>query len=241
MRNRFSGWMLTAMLTVTCASMGFAQAGQQPPDLSGVWKKAKTLSPDDAKWVTPRTDPIPFQPNTQEVYEYGKNEQAEGEQFRPELNPRISQCFPPDPYFVMDNDYPFEIVQSLRRALFLFEWGHWTRQVWIGEELTDDVDVAWMGNSFGKWDGDTLVIDTIAIDDRNSYAGFIHTDQMHITERLRRVGHDTLVNTRTFDDPKAYTMPWTDTVVYKLQPNVRIDPKQQCDQTFKKDFVFYSD
>jgi hypothetical protein len=98
-----------------------------------------------------------------------------------------------------------------------------------------------MGNSFGKWDEDTLVIDTIAIDDRNSYAGFLHSDEMHITERLRRVDRNTLVNTRTFEDPKVYARPWTDTVVYKLQPNVRITPRQQCDQMLKKDFVFYSD
>jgi len=237
MLNRFSHWMFAAMFALAFSGMAFAQ---QPPDLSGVWQRAKTLSATDARWVTPPTDPIPFQPQTQEVYEYGRNEQEPG-QFRPELNPRISQCFPPDPHFVMNNDYPFEIVQSPSRALFLFEWGHWTRQVWIGEELTDDVDVAWMGNSFGKWDGDTLVLDTIAIDDRNSYAGFIHTDEMRITERLRRVDRNTLVNTRTFNDPKAYTRPWTDTVVYKLQPNARITPKQQCDQTFTKDFVFYSD
>ena len=240
MRNLFSGLMFTAALALAFSSIGFAQAAQRVPDLSGVWQRARTLSANDARWVTPATDPIPFQPQTREVYEYGRNEQEPG-QFRSELNPRISECFPPDPHFVMNNDYPFEIVQSPRRALFLFEWGHWVRQVWLGEELTDDVDVAWMGNAFGKWDGDTLVIDTIAIDDRNSYAGFIHTDEMRITERLRRVDQNTLVNTRTFNDPKAYTRPWTDTVVYKFQPNLRITPKQQCDQTFSKDFVFSSD
>ena len=241
MRNRFMDLIVAAALLLACSAVGFAQAGQRPPDLSGVWLRAKTLSASDARWVTARTDPIPFLPRTREVREYGRNEQAEGEQFRPELNPRISECYPPDPHFLMSNDYPFEIVQSSRRAMFLFEWGHWVRQVWLGEEPTDDVDIAWMGYSIGKWDGDTLVIDTSAIDDRNSYAGFIHTDEMHITEHLRRVDPNTLVNIRTFEDPKAYTMPWTDTVVYKLQPNLRITPKQQCDKTLTKDFVFYSD
>ena len=231
--------MAAPAFALAFSAIGFAQATPGAPDLSGVWKRAQTLSASDARWVSPRTDPIPFQPWTREIHEYGKNEQEPG-QFRPELNPRISECFPPDPHFLMSNDLPFEIVQSARRALFLFEWGHWVRQVWLGEELTDDVDVAWMGSSFGRWDGDTLVIDTIAIDDRNSYAGFIHTDEMRITERLRRVDRTTLVNTRTFNDPKAYTAPWTDTVVYKLQPNVRVTPRQQCDQTFTKDFVFHS-
>ena len=240
MQNRFPGLMFAAVLALAFSAMGFAQAAQRPPDLSGVWQKAKTLSANDSRWVTPPTDPVPFQPWTREIHEYGRNEQEPG-QVRPELNPRISECFPPDPHFVMSNDYPFEIVQGPRRALFLFEWGHWVRQVWLDEELTDDVDVAWIGNSFGKWDGDTLVVETVAIDDRNSYAGFIHTDEMRITERLRRVDRNTLVNTRTFNDPKAYTRPWTDTVVYKLQSNVRITPRQQCDQTLKKDFVFYSD
>jgi len=236
MRTRFLNLVAAAAFPLAFSATGVAQV----PDLSGVWLKTKTLSASDTRWVTSSTDPIPFQPWSREIHEYGSNEQEPGK-FRPELNPRISECFPPDPHFLMSNDYPFEIVQGPRRALFLFEWGHWVRQVWLDEEVTDDVDVAWMGSSFGKWDGDTLVIETIAIDDRNSYAGFIHTPEMRITERLRRVDRNTLVNTRTFNDPKAYTGPWTDTVVYKLQPGTRVTPRQQCDQTFRKDFVFYSD
>jgi hypothetical protein len=120
MRYRFTGLMFTAALTFSAT--GFAQAAQRLPDLSGVWQRAKTLSASDAKWVTPPPDPIPFQPHAREVYEYGRNEQEPG-QFRPELNPRISECFPPDPHFVMGNDYPFEIVQPPSGRYFFSSGG----------------------------------------------------------------------------------------------------------------------
>jgi hypothetical protein len=234
------GLSFAAVTALAFSAVVLAQTAKQPPDLSGVWQRPKTLSESDAKWVTTKKEPIPFQPWAQEIYEYGRDLDLEGEQFRPELNPRITECFPPDPNFVMNNDSPFDILQSPQRVLILFEWGHWDRQVWVDEEYSDDVDVAWMGYSIGKWDGDTLVIDTTHIDDRNSYAGFIHTEAMHIVERIRRVDANTLVNVRRFEDPKTYTKPWTDTIVYKLRPDSKIIAKTQCDQRYGKP-VFYGE
>jgi hypothetical protein len=66
-----------------------------------------------------------------------------------------------------------------------------------------------MGESVGKWDGDTLVIDTVGLNDRTwlDTAGHQHSDAMHVVERLRRTA-DTIILDFTVDDPKMYSQPW---------------------------------
>jgi hypothetical protein len=124
-------------------------------------------------------------------------------------------------------------------VVLFFEHDHWFRQVFMNAEHPKDVEVTWMGHSTGKWDGDTLVIDTVGIDDRNSYGANIHSDALHLVERLRRVSHDTIQGIVTVDDPKAYTRPWTEqTILYKLRPDWRIFEVVNCDQRFEKK-VFY--
>lgn len=242
MRRCFRGLIFAVGLAPAFATTGVStQSAQQASGFSGVWQRAKTLSASDAKWITTPKEPLPFQKWAAEIHEYGLNEQAEGEQIRREVNPRITQCFPPDPNFVMNNDSPFEIIESPESVLMIFEWGHWVRRVWINEKTPEEMDPVWPGYSTGTREGDTLVIDTTHIDDKNSYAGFIHTTEMHIVERLRRVDQNTLVNVRTFDDPKAYTKPWSDTVIYKLRPNARITARLQCDASFKKEPTYYGE
>ncbi len=121
---------------------------------------------------------------------------------------------------------PVEIVQNPRR-LFLVYMGNftraWLRQIWIGREHPKDptdYNPTWMGHSVGKWDRDTLVVDTIGIRegtlvDRGLAAP--HSEQLHMVERFQLADAETLRVERTFEDPKAYTRPWTNRSVYKLQ------------------------
>jgi hypothetical protein len=90
-----------------------------------------------------------------------------------------------------------------------------------GRAHTKDVNPTWFGESIGKWEGDTLVIDTIGFNDKFwfDFAGHPHTEQMHTIERYRRpdLGHlewETLI-----DDPGAYTKPFTVYGHVNLLPN----------------------
>jgi len=99
-----------------------------------------------------------------------------------------------------------------------------------------------MGHSVGKWDGDTLVIDTIAIDDRNSYPAQIHTDAFHLVERLTRVSYDTIQGIVTVDDPKAYSRTWKEqTIIYKLRLDWKIFENVRCDHRFSKKIFLGAD
>jgi hypothetical protein len=76
------------------------------------------------------------------------------------------------------------------------------------------------GDSIGKWEGDTLVVDTIGFNDKTwlDSGGLPHSEALHVVERIRRVDHDTLVDDVTIEDPMAYTKPFSAQQLYKLKP-----------------------
>jgi hypothetical protein len=89
-----------------------------------------------------------------------------------------------------------------------------------------------MGDSIGKWEGDTLVIDVIGFNDKTwlDRAGHPHSDALHVTERMRRVNHDTLSDEITIEDPKAYSKPWTAQIGFQLQSGLTLDWEGVCEQ-----------
>lgn len=114
-----------------------------------------------------------------------------------------------------------EIIQIPGRILILLESDNSRRIIWTdGRALPKDPDPTWAGYSVGRWEGDTLVVDTIGFDDRSwlNGAGYPHSDAMHITERFRRADNDTLELNTTIEDPKAYTKPWVNNRKFKLKP-----------------------
>ena len=117
---------------------------------------------------------------------------------------------------------PFEIVQIPGRTFMFFEEFHLWRTIWTdGRALPKDPDPSYLGYSVGKWEGDTFVVDTIGFNDIpwvDSY-GNPRSEQMHLTERYRRLNHDTLEMQIIMDDPKAYTRTWVNAPrVYKFEP-----------------------
>jgi len=105
---------------------------------------------------------------------------------------------------------PFEIYQHPKVVLLLFESDHWVRRIHTdGRGHPDGYPVSWMGHSIGKWDGDTLVVDTVNIDSRTWLDGLGHpkSDALRVEERIRRPNQSTLEIDFLFDDPKTYTRP----------------------------------
>jgi predicted hotdog family 3-hydroxylacyl-ACP dehydratase len=81
-----------------------------------------------------------------------------------------------------------------------------------------------MGDAIGKWEGDTLVADTVSFNDKTTLdrEGYPHSDAMHLVERIRRVNHDSLEIDLTIDDPKAYTKPWEAKLNFQLRTDWKI-------------------
>jgi hypothetical protein len=82
----------------------------------------------------------------------------------------------------------------------------------------------WLGHSVGTWDGDTLVVDAIGFRDRGwlNFDGQPHSDQLHVTERLRRPDLGHLEIEVTLDDPRAFRKTWTGTKYATLAPDVEL-------------------
>jgi len=105
---------------------------------------------------------------------------------------------------------PIEIVQTPQRIFMFFEYEHTFREIWMdGRQLPKDADPSYFGYSVGKWEGDTLVVESVGFTDKTVINGMPHSDALHFVERYRRPDLDTLELTMTASDSKAYTKPWT--------------------------------
>ena len=227
MRNHSIGWVLA--LTALALPLGiFAQAAPQPdhaksqavpgvPDFSGVW-----FVREYSRTILPKEDP-PLQPWAETLF---KARDLENSQSDPEVGPDPTQrCIPPGVPRTMLQPFPWEIVQARDRVIMIFEYQSLVRQIFTdGREHPKDLEPTYMGHAIGKYEGDTLVVDTIGFNDKTwlDPKGLPHSDALHIVERIRRPDHDTLAVEYTIDDPKAYTKPWTAQVIFKLHPDWQI-------------------
>ena len=156
---------------------------------------------------------------------------------KPELQPwaqaiekeRIDNNFKDNPqaHCLPFNVLPFSfllnrVVQSRDFLSIILEYdlpGY--RQIYLdGRNHPKNLESSWTGHSVGKWDGDTLVIDTIGFNDKTWIGEATpHTDKLHTTMRLRRpdLGHIEIET--TFDDPGAFTKPWVGKGVFILAPS----------------------
>jgi hypothetical protein len=124
----------------------------------------------------------------------------------------------------MAADFAWRFVQyptNKPTHIFLLYEGnmHSFRQIFMdGRKHPDDPTPTWFGHSIGKWDGDTLVIDTIGFNDKFWFdrQGHPHTERLHTSERWTRTNFTTLVNRVTIEDPEAYTRPFTVSFTAKL-------------------------
>jgi len=133
------------------------------------------------------------------------------------------RCLPPGPKAGIGlGGFPLKIVQAPGLVVVLYEYQTLFRQFFTdGRGLPEDPNPTWMGYSVAHWEGDTLVVTTAGYNDRTSLdlAGHPHTEALRMTERYQRrdVGHIDLKV--TFDDPKAYTKPWTLALELNLVPD----------------------
>jgi hypothetical protein len=136
------------------------------------------------------------------------------------------RCLPPGVPRIMLTARPFEIVQTPQRILFLYEGGaHVWRQVWMdGRAQPKDPNPDWLGHSFGHWEGDTLVVDSVGFNDRTwlDDAGHPHTEQLHVIERFTRTDALTMTYDVVIDDSGAYTKSWTFSSAFSFRPGERL-------------------
>jgi hypothetical protein len=177
---------------------GPARAQSAPPDFNGLWQPQYT--PDLTRAYG---KDLPFTPHGAERW---KNVDT--------AKDPTAFCLPVGPARALQSPYPFEILQTKDRVSMVFEY-QWTFRLIYTDGRTPPADIAdypeWMGYSTGRWEGDTLAVDTVAIHERSwlDTAGHEHSDKLRLTERFKKVNADTIEWTVTFDDPVFFTQPWS--------------------------------
>jgi len=113
----------------------------------------------------------------------------------------------------------FEFVQTPTRLVAIFETAPTYRKVYLdGRIHPKDLNPSWMGHSIGRWQGDTLVIDTVGFNDKSWIGLSPHTEMLHVTERYRRPDKGHLEVNVTIEDPGAYLTPWTQRSTWDFAP-----------------------
>jgi hypothetical protein len=111
--------------------------------------------------------------------------------------------------------FPWEVVQKPGLVVFLYEYPHGIRIIHTDGSHQHpqgrDLLSTWMGDSVGHWEGDTLVVDVVGLNDQTwlDMSGNLHSDQLHVVERYTMVDGKNIAYEATLEDPKVYTRPWT--------------------------------
>ena len=242
---------VSIFLMVVLSRWGMAAAMAQTapsttPDISGVWGlKAGPALPGTRGGITIfniRTRSL-LQPWAEEkckVIGCGQGVNVAGvptgRQYDETAEPVFSRCAPKGfPRSLLGG--PFEIIQTPGRVLMLWEHRDSLRQIWMDGRKHPEDPYLWMGHSIGRWDGDTLVVDTVGFNDHTwlDDAGHPHSDALHVVERIRRTNQNTLQIDLVFEDPKTFTEPFRERLEYQLRPGAQLEENVVCEDRIVSD------
>ncbi len=217
-------------VAMVLALAGATQA-QAAGDLSGVWvvsggggggSSAFRNNPE-SEWSTGK---LPFTAQGRAAFDANKPGKGPRLLNNPQLrNDPLILGNPPGLYRTLIYSRPMEFIQTPDRIVQVFEWSRVWRPIYVdGRPVPKDVPAGpyWYGHSVGRWEGDTLVVNTMALDSRAWFDewGTPISDQARIEERWQRIAPDTLQLKITVTDPAMYTKPWT-----SMPINMRLQKK----------------
>ena len=106
--------------------------------------------------------------------------------------------------------FPFQIVQTPKEVALLYEYAHAARHVYMDTPHLADGITWWMGDSRGRWEGDTLVVDVNNFNDKTWFdrSGNFHSDALHVIERYTLIDKDHIYYEATIEDPRVFSRPW---------------------------------
>jgi hypothetical protein len=185
------------------------------PDFSGVWQPRAGYTGNIAKDLKPGE--VVFQPWAEKLYKHRVETQAKDD---------------PQAYCVLSGvprenvvPYPIKFLNAGNVIVILHEALHSYRQIFMdGRALPKNPNPAWMGYSIGRWEGDTLVIDSSGFVEGSwlDNEGHPGSEALHVIERFRRPDFGHLNLQLTIDDPKAYTKPWTVNLQFTAMPDAEL-------------------
>ena len=219
---------LEARQAPAAAAKPVPRAADGHPDLSGIWLAggfALLLGEEEAARIRKADAARP--PFQQEPPPYKPEADAKRKAYlaRRGIDDPMARCLLSGVPRITVRPLPFEIVQLRDRVIILYEVHHGFRIIPTdGRGHPDDHEPSYLGDSIGKWEGDTLVVDVIGFNTNTWLAGVgtIHSEQLRVTERYTRDAYDTVVYDVTMEDPEVFTKPWKQRAIFHLRPGERI-------------------
>jgi hypothetical protein len=234
----------TALISLCCAlvigasdvrAQGAAAIPRLPdgrPDFQGIWQVRNRAAYDLEDHVARHGMPagrsvveggtIPYQPwALARKHEHAAN--------RADADP-LAQCYMPGVPRIMYMEFPFQIFQTGAHVALTFEWQQVYRLIPTnGGKPLDGLEF-WMGDSRGRWEGDTLVVEVTNHNDRTWFdmAGNFHSDALRVTERYAMRDRDTIEYSATIEDPKVFTRSWTIRMPFYRQTDMPRLLEYQC-------------
>ena len=224
--------------TKAIASNGVPRTADGKPDLNGVWQGGNGrrgtweeansglgvggTGTDAAAPANPAsqqviTDPAPYKPEAAARVLESFNKRG--------IDDPAGLCLPLGvPRLALVGLFPIQIVQTPTQVVILHEYMSVFRVIPLNAEHRTDVGPAYMGDSVGHWEGDTLVVDVTNFNDKGwlSGTGTFHSDALHVTERFTRVDKDQIDWVITMEDPNVLTKPWTVKTTLMLREGTRL-------------------
>ena len=163
-------------------------------------------------------DEIPYQP-------WAAARKKENQENWLTLDPEI-KCYLPGVPRATYMPYPFQIVQSHTATFIAYEYAGAVRNIYMKDPGPPPLD-SWMGQSVGRWDGDTFVVDVTGFNDQSWFdrAGNFHSEALHVVERYTMTDRDHIQYEATIEDPKVFTRPWK--ITMPLYRHVNKDARLQ--------------
>jgi hypothetical protein len=217
--------VLIPALILLFSVAGFGQVDTH--DLNGIWLRRggdRGISPK-----APELTPAGLARMKQNIPARSRNPNTPSTTDPEKSNDPAFSCNPKGfPRILVDTAHDFhEVVTTKDRIIQLWQEERRPREIWMdgrpvpsGENL-DNLGPAWYGHSVGRWEGDTLVVTTVGMDDRAwvDLFGYPKSADARVEERYKRTDAETLQVTLTLFDPTYYTTPWvSDTKTWKKQP-----------------------
>jgi len=214
--------------TPNASSWSPSRTADGQPDFRGVWRVGDVGEPDDIELgvdpqhaqiqgraprpslviVDPADRKIPYTPSAMAVKQARYKDRRST---NPLVRDPLLRCFLAGVPRINYTNNTFQLHQSPGFILLVHEFQHAYRIVPLDNRprLADNVKL-WMGDSRGRWEGNTLVIDVANYNDKTWFdqVGAFHSDALHVVERWTMVDADTINYEATLEDPKAYTRPW---------------------------------
>jgi len=195
-----------------------AQPNTNPRDFSGMWQ----IRGYAIRYPVVGGGEAPYLPWAKAEAKRRADAQAAGTP----IADSTAKCMPSGSPRIWGAPYPIKIMQNDREVVVLHEVQHLMSFFFLNEEHPKELDRTFHGHSVAHWEGNTLVVDTVALKDGKetliNEAGDPHTDKLHVTMRwTKSPDGKSIENLLTIDDPGAYSKPWSIRFEYFWRPEIR--------------------